>query len=253
MLVLSRRANEKIVFPSIGVTIHLLRINGKAVRIGIDAPPDLRVLREEVTDHAAPAESRPSPNKSATHELCNRLNKIALGLTLFQRQQEAGQSHQAEATLEQALNQLAALDRTAVSEIVEGGTAKTRRPRALLVEDDNNERELLSGLLGMNGCECATAADGDEALNYLAGPDRPDVVLLDMGMPRCDGPTALRAIRSNPRTADLIVFGVSGSSPNELGITTGPGGVDGWFAKPLNPRALWDAIKRCGTSQANNN
>jgi carbon storage regulator CsrA len=253
MLVLSRRANEKIVFPSIGVTVHLLRINGKAVRIGIDAPPDLRILREEVADNAPPVEPRSKANKSATHELCNRLNKIALGLTLYQRQRQTGQTESAEATLEQTLGQLAALDRAAVSEIVERGSAQARRPRALLVEDDSNERELLSGLLGMNGCECATAADGDEALDYLAGHDRPDVVLLDMGMPRCDGPTALRAIRSNPRTADLIVFGVSGSSPTELGITTGPGGVDGWFPKPLNPRALWDAIKRCSGSPASNN
>jgi CheY-like chemotaxis protein len=62
------------------------------------------------------------------------------------------------------------------------------------------------------------------------------MVLLDMHMPRCDGPTALRAIRSNPKTADLKVIAVSGSSPQEMGVAVSRQGVDGWFTKPLNPQ-----------------
>lgn len=125
------------------------------------------------------------------------------------------------------------------------------------MEDDGNERELLAGVLGMNGCECATAAadgdgDGDEALDYLATHARPDVVLLDMPMPRCDGPTELRAIRSNPMTAGLKVIAVSGSSPQEMGVAVSPRGVDVWFTKPRNPRSLWDADRRCVASPASN-
>jgi CheY-like chemotaxis protein len=136
-------------------------------------------------------------------------------------------------------------DRDAVGALVNGRSEKSSEPpiRALLVEDDPNERELLAGLLGMNGCECATAADGVEALDYLASHERPDVVLLDMMMPRCDGPSTLRAIRSQPQLADLKVFCVSGTPPQDLGVSTGPGGVDGWYPKPLNPRTLWDAIR----------
>jgi carbon storage regulator CsrA len=48
MLVLSRRLNEKIVLPGLGVTIQVLDIRRGAVRLGIDAPPDIAVLREEV-------------------------------------------------------------------------------------------------------------------------------------------------------------------------------------------------------------
>jgi carbon storage regulator CsrA len=251
MLVLSRRADEKIVFPSIGVTVHLLRINGSVARIGIDAPPELRVLRQEIEDAPPPRASGRSPS----HELCNRLSKVALTLHLFQRQREAGLAAEAEATLRRAFSALEALDRNAVATLVAGRPPAPagRPPRALLVEDDSNERELLAGLLGMNGCECATAADGLEALEYLAAHDQPDVVLLDMVMPRCDGPATLRAIRADRRLADLRVFCVSGTPPQEMGVPTGPGGIDGWFPKPLNPRTLWDAIRRSVASPAASN
>ncbi len=252
MLVLSRRAGERIVFPSLGVTVELLRIHGSVVRVGIEAPPSVRVLREEVA--AAPQGKRPE-RPSPTHELCNRLSKVALTLHLFQRLRDAGRDAEAESTLERAFRALDALDRDAVAALVAGDppAAPHRAPRALLVEDDANERELLAGLLTMNGCECVTAADGEEALRYLAGEDRPDVVLLDMRMPRRDGPSTLRAIRAEPRLAGLQVFGVSGSAPLELGVPTGPDGVDGWFPKPLNPRTLWDAIRRSVASPAASN
>jgi CheY-like chemotaxis protein len=115
--------------------------------------------------------------------------------------------------------------------------------QALLVEDDSNERELLAGLLRMSGYNVVTARDGLDALEYLNTHNRPDVVLLDMRMPRCDGPTTIERIRANPNTADLRVFAVSGTSPSELGISTGAGGVDGWFAKPLNPETLARQIR----------
>lgn len=242
MLVLSRRVGERILFPTTGISIQLVRIEGKAVRLGVEAPPDVRVMREELP--AVPAPLPAPPTKPNVHELCNRLSKITIGLHLYRRQQAAAQTAQAEATLDRVFAQLETLDRRAVGELVgERPAPATRPPRALLVEDDSNERELLSGLLAMNGCECATAADGQEALDYLATQERPDVVLLDMLMPRCDGRTAVRAIRGNPKTADLRVFAVSGSSPQDLGVPVGPKGVDGWFPKPLNPRTLWDAIR----------
>ena len=56
MLVLSRRLNEKIVLPGLGVTLTVISVKGNGVRLGIEAPPDVQVLREELvaeptTDH----------------------------------------------------------------------------------------------------------------------------------------------------------------------------------------------------------
>jgi carbon storage regulator len=50
MLVLSRGNNETIVFPSLGISIEIVSISGKRVRIGIDAPKDIPVHRGEVAD-----------------------------------------------------------------------------------------------------------------------------------------------------------------------------------------------------------
>jgi carbon storage regulator CsrA len=48
MLVLSRRPNEKIVFPSLGITIQVAEIKKGRVRLGIEAPPEVKVLRDEL-------------------------------------------------------------------------------------------------------------------------------------------------------------------------------------------------------------
>ncbi len=50
----------------------------------------------------------------------------------------------------------------------------------------------------MTGFQVDTAGDGADALDYLHSHDRPDVVLLDMLMPRCDGPTTIGRIRRDP-------------------------------------------------------
>jgi carbon storage regulator CsrA len=54
MLVLSRRLGEKIVLPSLGVTVQVLALRRGAVRLGIEAPPDVAVLREELVGKPAP-------------------------------------------------------------------------------------------------------------------------------------------------------------------------------------------------------
>jgi carbon storage regulator CsrA len=48
MLVLSRSKTEKIVFPGLGITIEILGVSGNRVRVGVDAPRDIQVLRSEV-------------------------------------------------------------------------------------------------------------------------------------------------------------------------------------------------------------
>lgn len=67
VLILTRRPHEKIVLPGLGVTIQVAAIQGGTVRIGIEAPPDVRVMREELLNQSkAPAEA--SPN--ADRQLC---------------------------------------------------------------------------------------------------------------------------------------------------------------------------------------
>lgn len=244
MLVLSRRSDERIFFPSLDVTIQVLQIKGNVVRIGIEAPPDVTVLRHELIGEAKAKAI--TPPRELAHSLCNELSKITLSLHLSERLWENGQVEEARVTLSRALADLCSLDRERVMSYFtqpQSKPAQQRKCRTLIVEDDSNERELLAGLLKMNGCECVTAADGSDALNYLASHERPDLLLLDMWMPRCDGAQTIRQIRSDSRYTGLKVFSISSTPPQEMGISTGPDGVDAWFPKPLNPRKLWETIQ----------
>src|SRR5262249_24007980 len=104
------------------------------------------------------------------------------------------------------------------------------------VEEEEHERELLAGSVRLAGFAVDTAGDGCDALDHLRAWERPDVVLPDMGLPRCDGATTAREIRRDPACAGLKVFAVSGHSPNEYDLD--PGGLDRWFHKPLDPPVL---------------
>jgi carbon storage regulator len=67
VLVLTRRPHEKIVLPGLNVTIQVVAIKGGTVRLGIDAPPDVQVLREELLDQSpAPALT----GQDASKQLC---------------------------------------------------------------------------------------------------------------------------------------------------------------------------------------
>ncbi len=55
MLVLTRRLNEKLVLPTLGITIEVVAVQGNAVRLGIQAPADVKVMREELVNRAAAA------------------------------------------------------------------------------------------------------------------------------------------------------------------------------------------------------
>jgi CheY-like chemotaxis protein len=173
----------------------------------------------------------------------NRLNAAALGLHLLHRNVETGDLSDAEATIFKIFNELKALENELEHPEPMKRPAKSEsHRRALVVEDNDNERELLAGCLRAGGFDVDTAADGMQAMVRLT-EKAPDVVLLDIHMPRFDGSKTISAIRKNPDYAGLKLFAVTGSRPEETDIVVGPNGVDRWFVKPLNPNALLDALQ----------
>jgi len=245
MLVLSRKQDDKIVFPNLGITVEILKIAGRCVRIGVEAPSDVRVLRHELAEKegALSPPASATATKSSDHQLRNRLNRATIGLQLAQKQMEVGQVDNADQTLAKVLAEFQSLDEDLGRKSWPAPLPAATR-QALLVEDDANESELLAGFLRLSGFEVNTAADGCDALDYLSEHRQPDVVLLDMQMPRCDGPSTISAIRDNPQYNGLKVFAVSGRVAAEMGVTVGPTGVDRWFRKPLNPQDLVTELKR---------
>jgi carbon storage regulator CsrA len=235
MLVLSRRPNEKIVFPTLGITVEVCSVNRNVVRLGIDAPPSVPIMRKELADAGEVESAR---QISERHQLRNRLHTATLAVHLAQKQLLAGLDEEAGQTLAEAIREYAALDQ----ELAAKGSNNNREIRALLVEDNSNESTLLAEFLRLHGVKVETACDGQDALDYLQSHDRPDVILMDMRMPRCDGPTTVAAIRKNTAYEGVKVFAVTGADPQECSVEAGSRGVDRWFTKPVNPRTLIDEL-----------
>lgn len=236
MLILSRRPRQSIVFPTLGISVQVVRVNGQSVRLGVQAPRSLPVLRDELTPPQADADGA---DRESRHRMRGRLNTLTMALYLAQRQFRGGLLADGDCTLEQALGELHQLE----GELTPVAAPERPLPlRTLLVEDNPFESSLLASFLRLNGLDVANASDGQEALDYLARHGPPDAVLLDMRMPRQDGPSTVAAIRANPAWARLKVFAISGARQEDLNVATGPTGVDGWFLKPLNPTRIVEAL-----------
>lgn len=88
----------------------------------------------------------------------------------------------------------------------------TDYPHKVLVVDDNDDiREMLAVLLDMQGYKVVVAADGEEAVS-VASREEPDVILMDVMMPKLDGLEAARRITQNPRLINVPIIGLSAFS-----------------------------------------
>lgn len=251
MLVLSRKENQRILFPDLDVSIEILRVAGNNVRVGIDAPRNIQVIRAELEKASKRAASAKLPNSRgasdqelarARHEYRNRLNSAALAMGLMQKQLERNMVEAAEMTLEKALRELEGLRAESVGERTEETKRRDGDRKALLVEDNANERELMAGVLQLSGYDVDAVDDGLAAIEYLSQEQRPDVVLMDMNMPRMDGATAVKEIRRDPRHQGLKLFAVSGADPRASKVPIGEGGVDRWYSKPLHPQEFVSSL-----------
>lgn len=243
MLVLSRRESDKILFPTLGISVEVLRIQGKTARLGISAPTEVPILRHEVADlkeiEFAPGKRQNDDRlKALVHAIRTRLDIASANLTQLDASLDGVASESAQNLIENLFGELQALEREANLVLEESGVPVNQTPQALLVEDSATERQLLEAYLDLCGFHVTTAEDGQDALDYLSLHSRPDVVLLDMMMPRIDGPAFIRTVRADPKFRGLSIFAISGSQRRDFDIPTGSLGVDRWYVKPLNPKAL---------------
>jgi CheY-like chemotaxis protein len=115
--------------------------------------------------------------------------------------------------------------------------------KVLMAEDSAVNRELLREILELKGFEVDEAWDGEEALEKI-GRSRPDILLLDIGMPKLDGFGVMRRVRQDPSLADLPVLAVTAYAmrgDRERGLNAG---FDGYLAKPVNPASLFAEMDR---------
>ena len=113
--------------------------------------------------------------------------------------------------------------------------------KALLIEDNENNRYLLRLLLEHAGFEVATAADGKSGVD-LARREAPDVILLDIQMPEMDGYEVAAVIKSDPVLASIPVVGVSSFAMPGDRDKAMRAGFAGYIEKPVDPERFASSV-----------
>src|SRR5512139_3178048 len=115
--------------------------------------------------------------------------------------------------------------------------------RVLVVDDEIYIVHILDFSLGMEGYEVITALDGEAALEKV-NSERPDLIVLDIMMPKLDGYEVCKAIKGNAETAHIPVILLSAKGRNvdqKMGFDVG---ADDYITKPFSPRKLVERINQ---------
>lgn len=113
--------------------------------------------------------------------------------------------------------------------------------RILLVEDDETSRDMLKLRLELNGHEVLVAIDGEQALVY-ARERSPQLVLLDMNLPKLDGWTVARWLKDEAATANIPLIGVSAHAMEGDRERALRSGCDEYETKPVDWSRLGQKI-----------
>jgi CheY-like chemotaxis protein len=113
----------------------------------------------------------------------------------------------------------------------------------LVVDDSQVIRELIAVNLELEGFDVAIAGDGEEALALVA-QQRPDVITLDVVMPRLDGFETAARLRADPAFADIPLILVTARAAAADLARGDELGVDGYLTKPFEPAELVALVGR---------
>lgn len=133
-----------------------------------------------------------------------------------------------------------------------------REEAILLVEDDPDDRELTRRALKKNNLcnELVVAHDGEQALDYLFGTGAyegrdtrimPQVILLDLGLPKMSGFEVLERIRSDERTSRLPVVILTSSAEEQACVESYSRGANSCVRKPVDFLEFHAAVQQLGT------
>jgi CheY-like chemotaxis protein len=109
--------------------------------------------------------------------------------------------------------------------------------KILIVDDNDNNRMLMSDILQFRGYEISEAEDGEKGIN-LARQLKPDLILLDMQMPGIDGFAAVNMLKNDPLTKDIKIIVVTSLAMKGDREKIMALGVDEYIAKPIDTRQL---------------
>jgi two-component system, cell cycle response regulator DivK len=114
--------------------------------------------------------------------------------------------------------------------------------RILVVEDQEDNRQILRDLLGSAGYDLIEAENGEEALAAVA-KHRPDLVLMDIQLPIMDGYEATRRLKADPKFKAIPIIVVTSYALSGDEGKAREAGCDAYVTKPYSPRLLLAKIK----------
>ncbi len=115
--------------------------------------------------------------------------------------------------------------------------------RILVVEDQEDNRQILRDLLGSAGYEMIEAGDGEAAV-AAAKRERPDLILMDIQLPLVDGYDATRRIKADPALQSIVIIAVTSYALSGEEQKARAAGCDDFVPKPYSPRQLLAKIRQ---------
>ncbi|NLI70065.1 MAG: response regulator [Firmicutes bacterium] len=112
----------------------------------------------------------------------------------------------------------------------------------LLVEDEKNIILGVRTCLEAVGYDVHVVEDGEEALDYV-NERKPDLILLDLMLPKVDGFEVCRTLKSNEETKDIPIIVLTARTGMEDRQRVAELGAESYMTKPFRPQELWDKIK----------
>ena len=119
----------------------------------------------------------------------------------------------------------------------------TAQPLVLVVEDYQDAREMYAAYLQFSGYRVAEATNGVEAIEQ-AQQLMPDIILMDLALPKMDGWEATRRLKSDDRTRNIPIVALTGHALAGHADRARQSGCDSFVTKPCLPDALVAEIKR---------
>ena len=115
--------------------------------------------------------------------------------------------------------------------------------KVLAVDDERHIVRLIQVNLERAGYQVATAFDGPEALKKVES-DKPDLIVLDVMMPRMDGFEVLKRLQANPETRGIPIVMLTAKAQDADVFRGWASGVSAYLTKPFNPLELITFVKR---------
>jgi two-component system, cell cycle response regulator DivK len=114
--------------------------------------------------------------------------------------------------------------------------------RILVVEDQEDDRQIIRDVLAGTDYEITEAEDGEHALAAVA-KERPDLILMEIQLPSMDGYEAMRRIRTDPALLSVPIIAVTSFAPSGEEQKARAAGCDDFVPKPYSPRQLLAKIR----------